>query len=175
MCVATSLGGLEIITGPSKRTKMSGSAHGGPTGRGVVRQPYCLTEAPFYELRNLCRSDIAGPTCGKDDSQDRLRGRLYGRGHFGGGNECRRKYKGGNYPHIRWHEPHPCRTQRTQTTKSGGREAFKFGLPGYGPKHRLPHNCSEGSAHVSKAERLVMQSHQDMHWAPPTDRQCTPV
>ena len=39
-------------------------------------------------------------------------------------------------------------------------EAFWFGLLGYGSKHRLPRNCSEGSAHVLKAERLAMQSHQ---------------
>ena len=40
---------------------------------------------------------ISGPTCGRDDSQDRRRGRLHGR--------C--------------HEQHPLRIPRTQTTKSG--------------------------------------------------------
>ena len=45
VCVAIILGGLNIIRRPSKPTKMSDSAHGGPTGRGVVRKPHCSTEA----------------------------------------------------------------------------------------------------------------------------------
>ena len=75
-------------------------------------------------------------------------------------------------PHIRYHEPHPAHTPRTQTTKSGGGEAFWFGLPGDVPKHRLSHHCSERSPHVLKAESFIMQSHQDPPWTRRTDRQC---
>ena len=51
-------------------------------------------------------------------------------------------------------------------------EAFWFDLLGYGSKHRLQHNYSEGSTHVLKGERLAMQSHQVPALARRTDRQC---
>ena len=47
VCVTITLGELYIIRRASKRTKMSDLAHGGPTGRGVVRKPHCSTEAAF--------------------------------------------------------------------------------------------------------------------------------
>ena len=77
-------------------------------------------------------------------------------------------------PHIRCHEPQPVRIPRTQSTKSGYWEAFRFGLPGYGPSHCLPHNCSKRSAHFVNAERLSMQSHQELPWDRRTDRQWIP-
>ena len=55
--VADMLGGLELIMGSTTRTKLAGNSHGGPTGRGVVRQAHWLTAAPFENARNLCRSD----------------------------------------------------------------------------------------------------------------------
>ena len=60
---------------------------------------------------------ITGPTCGKAESQDRRRGRLHGRGLFGGGTYVG-KMKRGNGPQIRCHEPRPVRIPRIQTTKS---------------------------------------------------------
>ena len=102
-------------------------------------------------------------------------GRLYGCSIFGGGGTyVGKKEKGAMTPHIRYHEPHPAHIPRTQTTKSGGGEAFRFGLPGDVPKHRLPHHCSERSPHVLKAESLIMQSHQNPPWVRRTDRQSIP-
>ena len=77
-------------------------------------------------------------------------------------------------PHIRCHEPQPVRIPRTQSTKSGYWEAFRFGLPGYGPSHCLPHTCSKRFAHFVNADRLSMQSHQELPWARRTDRQWIP-
>ena len=45
--VAAMLSWLDLIMAPTARTKSAGSSHGGPTGRGVVRQAHWLTTAPF--------------------------------------------------------------------------------------------------------------------------------
>jgi len=118
---------------------------------------------------------ITGPSCGKDDSHDRHRGRLYGRRLFGGLTYVEKNEKGAMTPtsdgtsHIRAVIRGPKRRSLV------GGEAFRFGLPGFGPKHRMPHNCSERSVHLLKAERLAMQSYQVPPWARRTDRQCIPV
>ena len=59
MCanVAAMFVALELITGSTTRTKLAGSSHGGPTGRGDVRQAHWLTAAPVEKARNLCKSD----------------------------------------------------------------------------------------------------------------------
>jgi len=44
---ADMLGWLDLIMGPTARTKSSGSSHGGPTGRGVVRHAHWRSAAPF--------------------------------------------------------------------------------------------------------------------------------
>ena len=44
---AAMLSWLDLIMGPTARTTSAGSSHGGPTGRGVVRQAHWLTASPF--------------------------------------------------------------------------------------------------------------------------------
>ena len=128
------LGGLELIMGLATRTKLAGSSHGGPTGRGVVRQAHWLTAAPFEKARNLCKSDnephmwqrlFARPTQVMTMRTWSFRGMTY---------VCK-KEKETMTPHIRCHEPQPVRIPWTQTTKSGCWEASRFRLPGYRTNH----------------------------------------
>ena len=47
--VADMLGGLELIMGSTRRTKLTGSSHGGPTGRGVVIPGTLANRSTFRE------------------------------------------------------------------------------------------------------------------------------
>ena len=70
---------------------------------------------------------ITGPTCGKGESQDRRRGRLHGRGRFGG-DVCRKNEKGQWPP-----DPMPRTTSGPYSADPNdevcGGEAFRFGQP----------------------------------------------
>ena len=45
--VATSLCGIAPTMAPPTRAEITASAHSGPSGREIMKQPHCLTPAPI--------------------------------------------------------------------------------------------------------------------------------
>ena len=45
--VATILCGIALTMAPPTRAEITASAHSGPSGREIMKQPHCLTPAPI--------------------------------------------------------------------------------------------------------------------------------